>query len=217
MRAVALTGVMSVLLAACAIGETTADTEPPTSSTAAPATTTTEAAATTTTVPEATTTTQGMDHSMDEADPADIAAATLGSADFQDVAVAEAAGWGSSMEALGCFENPGVGGMGLHYLNADLLDDQVDVGQPEALVYELDADAEIVGLVGHEYLVPFEAWTAEEPPTLFGLDFHEHPTLPFWILHAWVWKDNPLGIFNDWNPKVRMCPDGVPIFGVDLP
>jgi hypothetical protein len=71
--------------------------------------------------------------------------------------------------------------------------------------------------VAHEYIVPIEAWTSEEPPNLFGLDFHQHGTLPLWILHAWIWKDNPSGVFTDYNPKVRLCPEGVPIFGVDLP
>ncbi len=55
------------------------------------------------------------------------------------------------------------------------------------------------------------------PPTLFGVSFHRHPSLPLWVLHAWVWKDNPAGVFADWNPAVRMCPAGVPIFGRDLP
>jgi hypothetical protein len=34
-----------------------------------------------------------------------------------------------------------------------------------------------------------------------------------WVLHAWVWKDNPTGVFQDFNPRVRLCPDGVPVFG----
>jgi hypothetical protein len=33
------------------------------------------------------------------------------------------------------------------------------------------------------------------------------------VIHAWIWKDNPSGIFQDYNPKVRLCPDGVPVFG----
>jgi hypothetical protein len=150
-----------------------------------------------------------------EADPAELAAANLAAAAFQDVEMAEAAGYGSTIDALGCFENVEEGGMGLHYLNEALMDDQVDITTPEALVYELDADGEIVGLVAHEYIVPVEAWTNEEPPNLFGLDFHEHPVLPLWVLHAWIWKDNPAGVFADWNPTVRLCPSGVPIFGAE--
>src|SRR5690606_13709434 len=77
-----------------------------------------------------------------EADQADIVAATLAGAAFQDVSAAEAAGYGSTMEDLGCFENVDLGGMGLHYLNGELLDDQVDITAPEALVYELDASGD---------------------------------------------------------------------------
>lgn len=147
----------------------------------------------------------------------DRVAATLAAAGFQDVSVAEAAGYGSTMDGLGCFEDSAKGGMGLHYLNESLMDDKVDITTPEALVYELNADGEIVGLIAHEYIIPVDAWTETAPPTLFGRELHQHPTLPLWVMHAWVWKDNPAGIFEDWNPAVRLCPEGVPIFGVDLP
>ena len=91
--------------------------------------------------------------------------------------------------------------MGVHYINGDLLDATVDITEPEALVYELDAAGQIAGLVAHEYIVPIDAWTSRRPPTLFGMDFHRHPTLPLWVLHAWLWKDNPAGVFEDWNPR----------------
>ena len=150
-------------------------------------------------------------------DPADRAAAMLATAGYQDVATAEAAGYASSLDTLGCFTDPERGGMGLHYIDQSLMDDQVDITEPEALVYELDANGDITGLVAHEYIVPIDAWTEPTPPQLFGMDFHQHPTLPLWVLHAWLWKDNPTGIFEDWNPAVRQCPPGVPIFGKDLP
>jgi hypothetical protein len=149
--------------------------------------------------------------------PADRAAAQLATAAFQDVDVAEAAGYASTLDTLGCFQDPAQGGMGLHYLDQSLMDATVDIAHPEALVYELAADGTIAGLVAHEYIVPIEAWTSAEPPTLFGVDFHHHPTLPLWVLHTWIWKDNVNGVFADWNPAVRQCPTGVPIFGVDLP
>lgn len=152
-----------------------------------------------------------------QADSADIAAATLATASFQDVAAAIASGYRSTIESLGCFENPEAGGMGLHFLNESLMDDHVDIEAPEALVYELDAAGQLAGLVALEYIVPIEAWTAGDPPRLFGLDFHKHSTLPLWVLHAWVWKPNPAGTFNDWNPAVRQCPAGTPVFGVDKP
>jgi hypothetical protein len=149
--------------------------------------------------------------------PADRAAAQLATAAYQDIEVAEAAGYASTLDTLGCFQDPTTGGMGVHYLDDSLMDATVDIAAPEALVYELGADGEIAGLVAHEYIVPVDSWTAVDPPTLFGVAFHRHPTLPLWVLHTWLWKDNPVGVFADWNPAVRMCPAGVPIFGRDLP
>ena len=155
-------------------------------------------------------------HEMDQTmKPADRAAALLAAAGFQDVTTAEAAGYASSLDALGCFQDPTRGGMGVHYINQALMDDKVDITTPEALVYELDAAGHITGLVAHEYIVPIDAWHKSAPPNLFGVPFHKHPSLPLWILHAWLWKENPRGVFQDWNPAVRQCPAGVPIFGQD--
>jgi hypothetical protein len=58
-----------------------------------------------------------------------------------------------------------------------------------------------------------DAWDAhnDSPPTLFGEEFHLVPApnrydIPaFYELHAWIWKHNPSGLFEDWNPSVR-CP-----------
>jgi hypothetical protein len=146
-----------------------------------------------------------------------LAEANLATAAYQDAETAVAAGYLSTLDTLGCFENPGTGGMGLHYLNESLLDGTVDATSPEALVYELDYNGDITGLVAHEYIVPVDAWTGDGPPSLFGRAFHQHPVLPLWILHTWIWKDNPAGTFADWNPKVRLCPEGLPVFGEDLP
>ena len=152
-----------------------------------------------------------------EMDPQVRATAQIGTARYQDVAIAERDGYTSSRDTLGCFEQAGKGGMGLHFIDEALLDDHLDVAAPEALVYELGADGEVVGLVAHEYIVPVDAWTSDSPPQLFGMDLHRHPTLPLWVLHTWLWKDNPTGLFADWNPAVRPCPEGVPVFGRDLP
>jgi hypothetical protein len=153
----------------------------------------------------------------DQMSTGDRVAAMLANAPYQDVAVAEDAGYASSIGTLGCFQSLDRGGMGVHYINGDLLDATVDVTRPEALVYELDAAGQVAGLVAHEYIVPIDRWTSSTPPALFGMDFHRHPTLPLWVLHTWLWKDNPAGVFEDWNPAVRLCPSGVPVFGTDLP
>ena len=149
---------------------------------------------------------------------ADLARARNATARFHEVSHAESAGFGSTLGVLGCFESP-EGGMGVHYLNGGHLEDlDPDVGEPEALVYEMHAD-ESLRLVALEYIVPREPWDAThtEMPMLFGQMFHPHPVLPLYVLHAWVWKPNPDGMFSDWNPRVGECPEGVPVFGVDLP
>lgn len=182
--------------------------------TAAPPPTEGESVASGTAPPTTTAPARESNHGTDIDEDA-LLTAYLGAAPFQDVAVAEAEGWAGTIDTLGCFENAEEGGMGVHWLNESLLDAELDPARPEALVYELDADGEIAGLVGHEYLVPLEAWSGDEPPALFGQELHEHPVLPFWILHLYIWKANPAGLFADWNPAVRMCPDGVPVFGED--
>ena len=144
---------------------------------------------------------------------ADRSAAMLAGGMFQDVEVAQRSGYASSLLTLGCFQDPARGGMGVHYINSALMDDKVDAKKPEALVYELDHQKRIAGLVAYEYIVPIDAWHSSTPPKLFGVNFHKHPTLPLWVLHAWLWKANPRGVFADWNPAVRLCPTGVPIFG----
>ena len=75
----------------------------------------------------------GVDHKLTTDDRAAAMQATAG---FQDVAVAEGAGYASSIDALGCFQSPGRGGMGVHYVNGDLMDATVDIRKPEALVYQ---------------------------------------------------------------------------------
>jgi hypothetical protein len=198
----------ATFLAACGSGSSS-DSPPTTraSTTVAP-----------TTVPTSTSTTveHGHDHGATMV-LADRVAAQLAAAGYQGVQTAEAAGYASSLDTLGCFQDSKLGGMGVHYINQSLMDATVDITQPEALVYELDADGKIAGLVAHEYIVPVDAWTSPTPPSLFGVSFHHHPTLPLWVLHTWLWKDNPTGIFQDWNPAVRQCPSNVPIFGVDRP
>lgn len=146
----------------------------------------------------------------------DLAEARHATSAFHKVSHAEAAGYESTLNSLGCFENPGVGGMGVHYLNEGILDGTPEADSPEALVYEMRSNGKLK-LVGLEYIVPIDAWTETEPPTLYGREFHQHPVLPLWVLHAWVWTPNPMGMFADWNPRVGMCADDAPIFGVDLP
>lgn len=156
-------------------------------------------------------------HGSPEPGTAELIPVLLATAAAQDVASATAQGYASTLNTLGCFQDPEAGGMGVHYVKDALMDAEVDGLHPEAFVYELSAGGKIAGLVALEYIVPVDAWTATEPPELFATPFHRHPTLPLWVLHLWLWKDNAGGMFADFNPAVRQCPAGVPIFGRDLP
>lgn len=101
-----------------------------------------------------------------------------------------------------CLEDATLGGMGRHLLNPELIDDDVLVLSPEALIYEPDQNGEL-RLVGVEYVIPFAIHgTDAEPPVLFGQEFKQNTTFDLWALHVWPWKHNPSGMFADWNPSV---------------
>ena len=112
----------------------------------------------------------------------------------------------------GCVSGPEEGAMGVHFVNQEFLrDGELNVKRPEALIYELkDGKARLLGV---EFIIPAEQWDAAHPeppvpPVLEGQLFHfvESPNrfrLPaFYELHVWAWRDNPNGVFADWNPAV---------------
>ena len=65
-------------------------------------------------------------------------------------------------------------------------------------------------LLGVEYVVLADAWHATHaaPPVLGGQLFsytgspNRYGIPPFYALHVWAWRTNPLGAFADWNPSV---------------
>jgi len=146
----------------------------------------------------------------------DLGTARAATARYHNIARAEAAGYGLFTDASGiaCIDNPGVGGMGIHHVDGDLVGDPgIDVARPEALVYEPRHDGRL-HLVGVEYIVLQSSWEDAgntTRPSLFGKPFHlvESPNRygldPFYELHAWLWKHNANGMFDDWNPRVS-CP-----------
>lgn len=110
-----------------------------------------------------------------------------------------------------CVASP-AGGMGFHYgLPARIEDAVIDPALPEVLLYEPAAGGEM-RLVGVEFMVHEDAWTGAghtSPPSLDGQPFDapdpDHPDVhlrEFHMLHAWVWKENPSGMFMPFNPDV---------------
>ncbi|MDQ3996143.1 MAG: hypothetical protein M3303_03905 [Gemmatimonadota bacterium] len=120
-------------------------------------------------------------------------------ASFHDFQAAADAGWGTRI--TNCFSDPQLGGMGYHYGNVALIDGTVDVLEPELLLYEPQKNGRL-RLVAVEYIVPFGAWTAAEPPKLYGQSFHRNEAFGLWVLHVWHFRHNPSGMFADWNPAV---------------
>jgi hypothetical protein len=135
-----------------------------------------------------------------------VAAVRQAAGQYRNVEAAEAVGYGLFH---GCVSGPQEGAMGIHYANGDLVGDgEIDASQPEALIYESRGGQ--LQLVGVEYVVLAEAWDAshETPPSLTGQVFqyvgapNRYRIPAFYELHVWAWKQNPNGMFADWNPKV---------------
>jgi len=123
-----------------------------------------------------------------------------------------------------CEQIPGVGGMGVHYLNPALAADLAsDPRAPELLLFAPSGNG--WRLVGVEYFSVALANTASGPAPWFGEDvpplgfFNPAPAvlgrtfdgpmqghnaaMPWhYDLHAWIWQANPAGIFEPWNPNV---------------
>lgn len=118
---------------------------------------------------------------------------------FQTFSSAVAAGY--SEQITSCWYHGTQGAMGYHQGNVGLIDATPELTKPEALMYEPQANGSLK-LVGVEYIVPVSEWTASAPPTLHGRTFSRNDALGLYTLHVWLWKENPSGIYADWNPAV---------------
>lgn len=137
----------------------------------------------------------------------ELAQLRAATAPFHRTDAAEAAGYTSVKGLDFCFTNPGVGGMGFHLIKTSSLNLTLNALEPEAMVYAPGPNGQFQ-LDAVEYIVPAAAWDAAghtQPPSVLGQNLHLNPVLGVYILHAWVWQNNPAGIFEDWNPTVS-CP-----------
>ena len=119
-------------------------------------------------------------------------------AGFHSLDRAKAAGWDTQFPA-GCFKGPpGAGDMGFHYINGSTVG-TLDPSMPQLLIYEPQANGGM-RLVGVEFIYP--GLPTDPAPELFGQHFHYNYTFSVWALHVWLWRDNPSGLYADWNPAV---------------
>ena len=126
--------------------------------------------------------------------------------------------------------------MGIHYFRPDLLGvtappnprvdgngTHTDFLKPAILIYEPQADGSMQ-LVAVENLVFKKAWEAAghtAPPSFMGVPYDEmvddpatgvdeaHGFAPHYDRHVWVYRDNPFGMFAQFNPNVS-CDKGKP-------
>jgi hypothetical protein len=126
---------------------------------------------------------------------------------FHNFDAADAAGY--STRITPCWAHHSNGAMGYHYGKTSLFDANVELLEPEVLMYEPQAGGHL-RLVGMEYIVPLDAWAAaghdlkdpNDVPELLGQKYTQHSFLPIFKLHIWLWRNNPQGTFVDWNAKV---------------
>jgi hypothetical protein len=128
----------------------------------------------------------------------DLAQVRAATAKYHDVQAAADAGYGAF---LSCFSDPVLGGMGQHYVNSSLFG-SLDPLHPQAMVYQLTASGLQLGAV--EWIQPGSA--TDTPPVMFDTQFTYVSSLGVWVLHAWIWKPNPSGMFANYNPSVAQCP-----------
>lgn len=93
----------------------------------------------------------------------------------------------------GYVPTPCVPEMGVHYINFDLIDGDLKVSEPEALVYAHDGDE--LRYLGVEYLSPGEF-------SLFGHHAHYIPELELYGLHAWFFEENENGTHAEFHSNV---------------
>lgn len=122
-----------------------------------------------------------------------------------------------------------LGTMGIHYFRPDRLmitatEPLVDGGsihtnflEPSVLIYEPQPDGSLA-LAAVENLVFKQAWEAAgntAPPTFQGVEYNlmvddpsttevdeAHHFAPHYDLHVWLYRDNPNGMFAQFNPAV---------------
>jgi hypothetical protein len=122
-----------------------------------------------------------------------------------------------------------MGAMGIHYFRPDMLGisappnprvdgngTHTDFNQPAILIYEPQADGALE-LVAVENLVFIAAWEAAgnaQPPSFHGVPWDRmvddpataldeaHMFAPHYDRHVWLYRENPNGVFAQYNPTV---------------
>jgi hypothetical protein len=134
-----------------------------------------------------------------------LATVRAATSQYHRVEVANADGY---LRVTPCVYNT-AGSKGIHFPKPLLFDAVVDPAHPEVLLYEMTKNGEY-RLVGVEFLVPAAAWDASHsgPPMLGDQPFMDRRLPPFgadfpnYALYVWLWRHNPNGMYEQYNPQV---------------
>ncbi|MET9903522.1 hypothetical protein [Streptomyces sp. NPDC006446] len=139
----------------------------------------------------------------------DLATAYMASVKYLDERTALADGYVPHQ----CSADPaGHGSMGYHYFNESRYG-SLDPAKPAALLFE-DGKNGKRRLAGVEWIVvdADQNLKTKQRLSMFGGQRFDgpmpghYPGMPIhYDLHVWLWKHNPSGLFNRWNPRVK-CP-----------
>ena len=129
----------------------------------------------------------------------ELALARSATAKYHDLETAKADGY---FDAMAVVQN-----MGYHYINIENWN-AFDPGKPALLVYSKNPVNGKMRLVAVEYAVPSigvppEGFTGNDDVWEYDEDIDR------WECHAWVWYNNPDGIFTKYNQRVHVDPDDV--------
>lgn len=134
----------------------------------------------------------------------DIAAVRAATAAYHNISNVPASYQDSGLPCM----QTAAGGMGIHLLDVSALRDPAESAtHPEALVYAETSNG--MELVAVEYIVPASLVAdPNDPPMVLGQPLTEE-NVPgagdLYVLHAWIWRHNPAGLFKDWNPALDSC------------
>ena len=131
---------------------------------------------------------------------------------------------------------PELGAMGIHFFRPDMLGisappnprvdgngTHTDFRRPAILIYEPQADGSLK-LVTVENLVFAKAWHEagnKKPPSFHGVDYDSmkddpstaideaHMFEPHYDRHVWLYRENPNGVFAQFNPNVSCAAHAV--------
>lgn len=110
-------------------------------------------------------------------------------------------------------DRAGTGGLGYPHFRHSY-DNSVDPAKPAALFYEDDrfGGKRLVGVQWVVYDRDQDMATDEDRPSMFGQKFtgphrgHFRGQPIHYAMHMWLWKENPKGAFQTYNPDVSCLP-----------